>query len=56
MNAAAVPRRAIDNCKPMAKAIFPSLNHLAMERVTATPAISEPKPKIIHPTQAICKD
>ena len=54
--AVAVPRRAIASCSPMAKAMPRPLNQLAMLRVTATPAISEPSPKIMHPTQATVSD
>ena len=32
------------------------LNHLAMLRVTATPAISEPSPNTMHPAQATLSD
>ena len=50
--AIAVPSLAIASCAPIAKAISLPLNHLAMERVTATPAISLPRPNSIHPTYA----
>ena len=46
----AVPSLAMASWSPMAKAMFPSLNHLAIDLVTATPAISLPRPKNIHPT------
>ena len=36
----------------MARAMLPPLNHLAMLRVTATPAISEPSPKTMQPAHA----
>ena len=52
----AVPRRAIASCRPMAKAMLRPLNHLAMLRVTATPAISEPSPKTMQPAQATFSD
>ena len=52
----AVPRRAIASCSPMAKAMLRPLNHLAMLRVTATPAISEPSPNTMHPAQATPSD
>ena len=48
--AKAVPSLAIASCSPIAKAIGPSLNHLAIERVTATPAISLPRPNSMQPT------
>ena len=48
--AKAVPRRAMASWRPMARAIGPPLNHLAMLRVTAVPAISLPRPKNMTPT------
>ena len=54
--ATAVPRRAMASCRPMASAIGPSRNHLAMDRVTAVPAISLPSPKNMHPTYARRRD
>ena len=56
MKAAAVPSLATATCAPMAKATFPPLNHLAMDLVTATPAISLPSPNSMHPIYAIPRE
>ena len=40
----------------MAKATLRPLNHLAMERVTATPAISLPSPNSMQPMYAMSRD
>ena len=42
--------RLMASWRPMARAIGPPLNHLAMLRVTAVPAISLPRPKNMTPT------
>ena len=56
MKAAAVPSLATATCAPIAKATFPPLYHFAMERVTATPAISLPRPKSIQPAYAMVRE
>ena len=56
INAVAVPKRANASCNPIANAISLFLNHFAIERVTATPAISLPSPNIAQPRYAIAKD
>ena len=49
MKAVAVPSLAMESCNPIARATFLPLNHLAMDLVTATPAISLPSPNSMHP-------
>ena len=44
-----MPSRAMASWRPIARAIGPWRNHLAMERVTAVPAISLPSPKNMQP-------
>ena len=51
-----MPKRAIANWSPIARAIFLPLNHFAMERVTDTPAISLPRPNSMQPKYAIIRD
>ena len=50
MNAAAVPSLAMESCSPIARATFLPLNHFAIDLVTATPAISLPRPNSMQPT------
>ena len=45
--------RAIAISNPMAKAISLPLNHLARAFETVVPAISQPQPNIIKPSDAI---
>lgn len=51
-NAAAVPRRAIATCKPMAKATSCPVNHLIITLETVIPVISAPIPKMANPKLA----
>jgi hypothetical protein len=53
VNMANTPMRAIAISNPMASAISLPLNHLAMARETVIPAISQPQPKIMNPSEAI---
>ena len=46
------PTRAMAISRPMAKAISLPLNHLAMALDTVVPAISQPQPKIMKPSEA----
>ena len=47
------PTRAIAISRPMARAISLPLNHLAMAFDTVVPAISQPQPNIMNPSDAI---
>lgn len=49
---AKTPRRAMAISSPMARAISLPWNHLAMDFDTVVPAISQPQPKIMKPSEA----
>ena len=47
------PMRAMAISRPMARAISLPLNHLAIALETVVPAISQPQPKSMNPSEAI---
>ena len=50
---AKTPRRAMAISRPIARAISLPSNHLAIAFDTVVPAISQPHPKIMNPSEAI---